>query len=106
MTGPGRRRLRVYLSHSPEARANYYGDEALAELREATAIPFGGYANAGRVDDVRGWEPDPSLTGHGYAASVAPWLALGASIVGGCCGSHAGHTAAVRALLNARGGAA
>ena len=34
MTGPGRRRLRVYLSHSPEASANYYGDEALAELRQ------------------------------------------------------------------------
>ena len=38
MTGPGRRRLRVYLSHSPEARANYYGDEALAALREAAEV--------------------------------------------------------------------
>lgn len=75
---------------------------ALAELRVATAIPFGGYANAGRTDDIRGWEPDPALTGEGYSESVAPWLDLGASIVGGCCGTHAEHTAAVRALLDAR----
>jgi D-3-phosphoglycerate dehydrogenase / 2-oxoglutarate reductase len=38
VTGPGRRRLRVYLSHSPEARANYYADEALAKLREAAEV--------------------------------------------------------------------
>jgi D-3-phosphoglycerate dehydrogenase / 2-oxoglutarate reductase len=37
VTGPGRR-LRVYLSHSPEARANYYGDEALAKLREVAEV--------------------------------------------------------------------
>ncbi|HYI82583.1 MAG TPA: NAD(P)-dependent oxidoreductase, partial [Acetobacteraceae bacterium] len=37
MTGPGRR-LRVYLSHAPEARANYYGDEALAKLREVAEV--------------------------------------------------------------------
>ncbi len=75
---------------------------AMAELRDATAIPYGGYANAGRIDDVRGWEPDPAMTGDDYAAAVAPWLDLGARIVGGCCGSHAGHTAGVRALLDAR----
>ena len=37
MTGPGRR-LRVYLTHAPEARANYYGDEALAKLREVADV--------------------------------------------------------------------
>ncbi len=37
MTG-SRRRLRVYLSHAPEARANYYGDEALAKLREVAEV--------------------------------------------------------------------
>ena len=29
------RRLRVFLSHTPDALAKYYGDEALAGLREA-----------------------------------------------------------------------
>ena len=35
MTG---RRIRVYLTHAPDARANYYGDEALAALREAAEV--------------------------------------------------------------------
>jgi D-3-phosphoglycerate dehydrogenase / 2-oxoglutarate reductase len=35
---PRRRRLRVYLSHAPEARAKYYGDEALAGLRDAAEV--------------------------------------------------------------------
>ncbi len=38
----GRRRLRVYLTHAPEARANYYGDEALAALREAAEVRLNG----------------------------------------------------------------
>lgn len=75
---------------------------AMAELRCAAAAPSGGYANAGRIDHLRGWEPDPAMTGDDYAAAVVPWLDLGASIVGGCCGSHAGHTAALRAMLEAR----
>ena len=32
------RRIRVYLTHTPDARANYYGDEALAALREAAEV--------------------------------------------------------------------
>lgn len=75
---------------------------AIAELRTATKLPTGGYANAGRIDDLRGWEPDPTLAGGDYAAAVAPWLDLGASVVGGCCGTHAGHTAALRVLLDGR----
>lgn len=75
---------------------------AMSELRGIAPIPYGGYANAGRIDDERGWEPDPAMTGYDYAAAVLPWLDFGASIVGGCCGSHAGHIAAVRALIDAR----
>ena len=30
----GRRRLRVHLTHTPDAFARYYGDEALAALEE------------------------------------------------------------------------
>jgi D-3-phosphoglycerate dehydrogenase len=33
-----RRRIRVYLSHAPKARAKYYGDEALAKLREVAEV--------------------------------------------------------------------
>jgi D-3-phosphoglycerate dehydrogenase / 2-oxoglutarate reductase len=33
-----RRRLRAYLTHSPDAFANYYGDEALAALQEVAEV--------------------------------------------------------------------
>ncbi len=56
MTGPGRR-IRVYLTHAPEARANYYGDEALAALRE--------------VAEVRLNETDRDLSGRELAEAAA-----------------------------------
>ena len=51
------RRIRVYLSHAPEARAKYYGDEALAELREAA--------------EVRLNETDRDLSGRELAEAAA-----------------------------------
>lgn len=77
-------------------------EAAIGWLANATDLPIGGYANAGVVEDERGWEPDPTLTGEGYAEDVARWIDRGAAIVGGCCGTHAGHTAGVRRLLDAR----
>ncbi|HEU5430679.1 MAG TPA: homocysteine S-methyltransferase family protein [Thermomicrobiales bacterium] len=73
---------------------------ALRELRALTALPLGGYANLGRVDDERGWEPDASVPGEAYAASAAPWLAAGAVIVGGCCGTTPEHIEALRASID------
>jgi D-3-phosphoglycerate dehydrogenase / 2-oxoglutarate reductase len=55
MTGRGR--LRVYLTHAPEARANYYGDEALAKLRE--------------VAEVRLNESERNLSGRELAEAAA-----------------------------------
>jgi D-3-phosphoglycerate dehydrogenase len=37
-TAPDRRRIRLYLTHTPDAFANYYGDEALASLREVAEV--------------------------------------------------------------------
>ena len=51
------RRIRVYLSHAPEARAKYYGDEALAELREAAEV---------RLNDT-----DRDLSGRELAEAAA-----------------------------------
>ncbi|WP_244099985.1 homocysteine S-methyltransferase family protein [Burkholderia anthina] len=39
----------------------------------------------------------------GYARWVEQWLALGARIVGRCCGIGPGHVAAVRDMVDARG---
>ena len=77
-------------------------DAALAELRGLTSLPVGGYANLGRVDPVRGWEPDASVPGEAFAADAERWLERGATIVGGCCGTHPAHSRALRALLDRR----
>ena len=73
---------------------------ALRELRELTTLPIGAYANVGHVDDERGWGPDGGITGERYAEHAAEWIALGARVVGGCCGTHPEHTAALRRLVD------
>jgi S-methylmethionine-dependent homocysteine/selenocysteine methylase len=75
---------------------------ALAQLRELTDILLGGYANVGQVDSDVGWNPDGALRGDAYAAAAAEWLELGARVIGGCCGTHPGHTRALRVLLDER----
>ncbi|MFT4036568.1 MAG: homocysteine S-methyltransferase family protein [Thermomicrobiales bacterium] len=75
---------------------------ALAQLRENTDLPIGGYANVGAVDEKVGWTPDGSVRGADYAAAAANWLDLGALVVGGCCGTHPEHTRALRQMLDAR----
>jgi S-methylmethionine-dependent homocysteine/selenocysteine methylase len=73
---------------------------ALRELRQLTALPIGAYANVGHVDDERGWSPDGGITSERYAEHAAEWIALGARVVGGCCGTHPEHTAALRRLVD------
>ncbi len=73
---------------------------ALRELRGLTDLPIGGYANAGHVDDEVGWSPAGGMTGEEYAGHVAEWLAIGARIVGGCCGTHPVHTVASRRAID------
>jgi len=62
----------------------------------ADGRPFGAYAN------ILEEEEDP----EGYAARAAEWLALGARLVGGCCGTTPAHTAALRRMIDRRGPAA
>jgi S-methylmethionine-dependent homocysteine/selenocysteine methylase len=73
---------------------------ALRELHELTALSIGAYANVGHVDDERGWSPDGGITGERYAEHAAEWIALGARVVGGCCGTHPEHTAALRRMTD------
>jgi S-methylmethionine-dependent homocysteine/selenocysteine methylase len=73
---------------------------ALRELRTLTALPIGGYANVGQIDDEVGWTPDAQMTGERYAEQAREWLGAGARIVGGCCGTHQEHTAALRRRID------
>ena len=73
---------------------------ALRELRRLTTLPIGAYANVGHVDDERGWSSEGRISGERYAEHAAEWIALGARVVGGCCGTHPEHTAALRRSID------
>jgi homocysteine S-methyltransferase len=76
----------------------------LARLRDAApGIPLAVYANTGRaLDEARGLFTEP-IDPYEYASLARGWLAAGARIVGGCCGTNAGHLRALRSLLDERG---
>jgi len=59
--------------------------------------PFGAYGNTGYVDKVSGFEAR-ELDPEAYRALAGQWLAQGASIVGGCCGTGIEHIRALQAL--------
>jgi S-methylmethionine-dependent homocysteine/selenocysteine methylase len=67
----------------------------------AAGVPLGAYANLGLPADDKGWAFTEELTPEKYAEHARRWLALGARIVGGCCGTRAEHTRALRRLLDA-----
>ena len=68
----------------------------------APGVPLAAYGNTGRPAGEIGAYTDPIEPGE-YAALVPAWIAAGAALVGGCCGTGPLHTRAVRGLL---GGAA
>jgi enediyne biosynthesis protein CalE2 len=72
----------------------------LEELGRLTRVPGGCYANVGCPDMSRGtWRFDPEWTPQRFAASAATWVARGAQIIGGCCGTGPDHIRALRAAL-------
>lgn len=63
-------------------------------------VPFGAYANAGTRGDGIGW----GSTADGpqrYADFAAEWIAEGATIIGGCCGTGPAHIAELRRRFGA-----
>ena len=80
--------------------------QALGELSLHWRGPSGGYAQIGRYDPPS-WKLTffPHFTGTEawpparYAAAAHHWVALGAQVVGGCCGTGPGHIRALREAL-------
>jgi S-methylmethionine-dependent homocysteine/selenocysteine methylase len=70
-------------------------DSAEAMLRELQAgvaeIPCGVYANVGRPDPVQGWVNTDAVNPHRHARYAERWLAAGARLIGGCCGTTPEH---------------
>jgi len=74
---------------------------ALKELRAAIGqapVRIGAYANAGHVE-AAGWSMARGVAPEAYAEAAAEWLAAGARIIGGCCGTSPDHIARLTAGL-------
>ena len=76
---------------------------ALATLRSVTDLPIAVYANVGHPgsqgsDDTMRLD----VTEDEYAALAAEWLKIGASIIGGCCGTTPAYIARLREILPRR----
>jgi len=76
----------------------------LAELLATVAgrVPCAAYGNIGHTDAIAGWTTTADCSPADYASAAARWLALGATIVGGCCGTTAEHVAAARQAIEER----
>ncbi len=78
----------------------------LEELRKVAALPFGAYAHIGRYDPPS-WKFDfhPQFTEtqtcppEKYALYAKRWRELGATIIGGCCGTTPAHIKAVKEFV-------
>ena len=89
--------------------ANFVGG-AIPVLAGLSDGPVGGYANSANVLPAEAGAPRPEpervertdLDVEAYARSVAGWLDMGASIVGGCCSTRPAHIARLRELLDER----
>ena len=66
----------------------------------AGGTPLIAYGNLGRPQDEKGWACSEGLPPESYAEEAARWLAMGARIVGGCCGTTPDHTRAVRRVVD------
>jgi S-methylmethionine-dependent homocysteine/selenocysteine methylase len=65
----------------------------------APGVPLAAYGNTGLpLDEASGSFAEP-IGPEEYAGAALSWVALGARLVGGCCGTRAGHVAALAARL-------
>jgi S-methylmethionine-dependent homocysteine/selenocysteine methylase len=73
----------------------------LDRLKSAAGkTPLIAYGNLGLPEDQKGWRFSEELSPEAYAEEAARWLALGARIAGGCCGTTPEHTRAVRRVID------
>jgi len=73
----------------------------LQRLSEASpAAPLAAYGNLGPPTGPGGTVFSGHIEPDEYAWLAKQWIAVGARIVGGCCGTTAAHTAAVRRMID------
>jgi len=74
--------------------------KALQELRAAGGLPIWFKPNAGLPELDSEGRPTYSITPEIMAAQVSGWLAAGAQIIGGCCGTSPDHLSAISRLIH------
>ena len=72
---------------------------ALSELRARTSLPIGAYGNVGDTDDGQNWVESDASDPELYSEYASHWKAVGATLIGGCCGTTPSHIASLRARL-------
>jgi methionine synthase I (cobalamin-dependent) len=86
----------VAIMHSPLDAVS----PALAALGERWTGPLGAYAEIPYAADPKSKLAPPSVGPETYAAAAREWIALGAVLVGGCCGTTPAHIEALRELVD------
>ncbi len=72
---------------------------AIGRLRQLTPGILAAYAHLGYAEPILGWSFSGSADPAEYARHAQHWLRLGATIIGGCCGTTPDHIRAIRASL-------
>jgi methionine synthase I (cobalamin-dependent)/5,10-methylenetetrahydrofolate reductase len=75
---------------------------ALEEMRPATGLPLTAQANAGLPQGVEGRLHYPNATPEYFGEFASHAMALGAVVIGGCCGTTPVHVAAIREAVSER----
>jgi homocysteine S-methyltransferase len=74
--------------------------KAVKKLRELTNFPISVYAQGdGLTDDDQGWKILEEQESQAYVQAAQQWLADGAQIIGGCCGTTPAYIQALRQLV-------
>jgi len=68
---------------------------------QSSDLPFGVYPNLGAPDAVTGFRRSDDLAPEPFATLAQSWIAAGARLVGGCCGTTPAHIAAIARRLRA-----
>ena len=71
--------------------------------RAAPGVPLAAYGNLGPPSGEDRTVFAEAVSPEDYAVLAREWVALGARVVGGCCGTSSAHTAALRRMLDSRG---
>ncbi len=83
--------------------ARRLGGDLAVLARAAPGVPLAAYGNLGPPTGEDRTVFTENVPPEDYADLARDWLAAGARIVGGCCGTTSAHTAALRAMLDGDG---